>query len=91
MYLCTADGEGNMVSFIQSNFRGFGSGMVIPGTGIALNDRGNNFSLDPAMDNCLAPGKKPYHTIIRLPYQRRKGRGSSGSWEASCSPRAISR
>lgn len=64
VYLCTADGEGNMVSFIQSNFRGFGSGMVIPGTGIALNDRGNNFSLDPSMDNCLAPGKKPYHTII---------------------------
>lgn len=64
VYLCTADGEGNMVSFIQSNFRGFGSGIVIPGTGIALNDRGNNFSLDPAMDNCLAPGKKPYHTII---------------------------
>jgi len=64
VYLCAADGEGNMVSFIQSNFRGFGSGIVIPGTGIALNDRGNNFSLDPAMDNCLAPGKKPYHTII---------------------------
>ncbi len=64
VYLCSADGEGNMVSFIQSNFRGFGSGIVIPGTGIALNDRGNNFSLDPSMDNCLAPGKKPYHTII---------------------------
>lgn len=64
VYLCTADGEGNMVSFIQSNFKGFGSGIVVPGTGIALNDRGNNFSLDPASDNVLCPGKKPYHTII---------------------------
>lgn len=64
VYLCTADGEGNMVSYIQSNFRGFGSGIVIPGYGLALNDRGLNFSLDPSKDNCLAPNKKPYHTII---------------------------
>lgn len=64
IYLCTADGEGNMVSFIQSNYQGFGSGVVVPGTGIALHNRGFNFSLDPAMENCLAPGKKPYHTII---------------------------
>lgn len=64
VYLCTADGEGNMVSLIQSNYMGFGSGVVVPGTGIALNNRGNNFSLDEAMENCVAPCKKAYHTII---------------------------
>ncbi len=64
VYLATADGEGNMVSFIQSNYEGFGSGMVVPGTGIALHNRGNCFSFDPDHDNCLEPGKKPYHTII---------------------------
>ncbi|MDO4178961.1 MAG: gamma-glutamyltransferase family protein [Phascolarctobacterium sp.] len=64
VYLCTADNEGNMVSFIQSNFMGFGSGIVIPGYGIALNNRGQCFKMDPAHDNCLAPHKKPYHTII---------------------------
>ena len=64
IYLCTADGEGNMVSFIQSNYMGFGSGVVVPGTGIGLHNRGNNFNLDPESENCYAPGKKPYHTII---------------------------
>ncbi|WP_018130879.1 gamma-glutamyltransferase family protein [Effusibacillus pohliae] len=64
VYLCTADGEGNMVSYIQSNYMGFGSGLVVPGTGIALHNRGHNFTLDPAHDNRLEPGKKPYHTII---------------------------
>ena len=64
VYFCTADGEGNMVSFIQSNYKGFGSGVVIPGTGICLQDRGANFSLDPASDNYLEGGKKSYHTII---------------------------
>lgn len=64
VYLAAADGEGNMVSFIQSNYEGFGSGIVIPGTGIALHNRGFCFTSDPAHDNCLAPGKKPYHTII---------------------------
>ncbi|MBE6020998.1 MAG: gamma-glutamyltransferase family protein [Clostridiales bacterium] len=64
VYLCTADSEGNMVSYIQSNFYDFGSGMVIPGTGIALQNRGFGFSLDPAAANALAPGKKSYHTII---------------------------
>ena len=64
VYLATADGEGNMVSFIQSNFMGFGSGIVIPGTGIAMQNRGVDFSLDPNHVNCLAGGKRTYHTII---------------------------
>jgi gamma-glutamyltranspeptidase / glutathione hydrolase len=64
VYLCTADGEGNMVSFIQSNYMGFGSGLVVPGTGVGLQNRGRDFSLDPASDNRLEPGKKAYHTII---------------------------
>ncbi len=64
VYLAAADGEGNMVSFIQSNYMGFGSGVVIPGTGIAMQNRGHNFSMDPNRDNALAPGKRSYHTII---------------------------
>lgn len=64
VYLATADAEGNMVSFIQSNFEGFGSGMVVPGTGISLQNRGWSFSLNPNDANVLAPGKRTYHTII---------------------------
>ncbi|MCF7889983.1 gamma-glutamyltransferase family protein [Candidatus Bipolaricaulota bacterium] len=64
VYLATADGDGNMVSFIQSNYAGFGSGIVIPETGIALQNRGNLFSLDEEDYNQLEGGKRPYHTII---------------------------
>ena len=64
VYLCTADGEGNMVSFIQSNYTGFGSGIVIPETGIALNNRLHNFNYVNQHINCLMPHKKTYHTII---------------------------
>jgi len=64
VYLATADSYGNMVSFIQSNFTGFGSGLVVPETGIALHNRGYSFSLNPSDPNFLMPGKRPYHTII---------------------------
>ncbi len=64
VYLAAADGEGNMVSYIQSNYMGFGSGIVVPGTGIALQNRGHDFSLDETHVNALKPGKKTYHTII---------------------------
>ncbi len=64
VYLSTADGEGNMVSFIQSNYMGFGSGIVVEDTGIALQNRGADFSLDEQDYNYLIGGKKTYHTII---------------------------
>ena len=64
VYLSTADKEGNMVSFIQSNYMGFGSGIVVEDTGIALQNRGADFSLNKEDHNYLEPGKKSYHTII---------------------------
>ena len=64
VYLAAADRDGNMVSYIQSNYMGFGSGVVIPGTGISLQNRGADFSLDPGHANALQGGKRTYHTII---------------------------
>ncbi|MGP4073259.1 gamma-glutamyltransferase [Piscibacillus sp. B03] len=64
VYLSAADGEGNMISYIQSNYMGFGSGVVVPDTGIAMQNRGHTFSLDPEHVNSLKPGKQTYHTII---------------------------
>lgn len=64
VYLCAADAHGMMVSYIQSNFAGFGSGVVVPGTGISFQNRGSCFTLDPSHPNRLEPGKRPYHTII---------------------------
>ena len=64
IYLTTADSEGNMVSLIQSNYRGMGSGMTPPGLGFILQDRGEMFSLDKTHMNRLEGGKRPFHTII---------------------------
>jgi gamma-glutamyltranspeptidase/glutathione hydrolase len=64
VYLTAADERGMMVSFIQSNYMGFGSGVVVPGWGISLQNRGYGFSMDPASPNAVGPGKRPFHTII---------------------------
>lgn len=64
VYLCAADRDGNVVSLIQSNYKGFGSGVVVDETGIVLQNRGAYFSLDPASANALAPAKRTLHTLI---------------------------
>ena len=64
VYLTAADESGMMVSYIQSNFSGFGSGVVVPDTGISLQNRGSGFSLRPGHANIVAPRKRPFHTII---------------------------
>ncbi|MGH6610611.1 MAG: gamma-glutamyltransferase family protein, partial [Burkholderiaceae bacterium] len=64
IYLAAADASGMMVSFIQSNYMGFGSGVVVPGYGISLQNRGAGFSFDRTHPNCVAPGKRPFQTII---------------------------
>ena len=64
IYLSVADADGNMVSFINSIYDYFGSGVVVPGTGFALHNRGASFTLTPNLPNTVAPGKRPFHTLI---------------------------
>jgi gamma-glutamyltranspeptidase/glutathione hydrolase len=64
VYLTAADAQGRMVSFIQSNYLGFGSGVVVPGWGVSLQNRGHGFTLQDGHPNQVAPGKRPFHTII---------------------------
>ena len=85
-YLSVVDREGNMVSLIQSNYEAFGSGIVAPGTGFALHDRGGLFSLDLTSPNALAGRKRPMHTIIPAFAQKGETRvafGIMGGWNQS--------
>jgi gamma-glutamyltranspeptidase/glutathione hydrolase len=82
-YLAVADGDGNMVSLIQSNYAAFGSGIVAPGTGFVLHNRGGLFTLDPASPNAPAGRKRPLHTIIPAFAQKgdtRMAFGIMGGW-----------
>ena len=82
-YFCVVDSNGNMVSYIQSNYNSFGSGVVAGGTGFALQNRGGLFSLDPASPNVLAGRKRPLHTIIPAFMTKGKVRiafGIMGGW-----------
>jgi gamma-glutamyltranspeptidase/glutathione hydrolase len=86
VYLSVVDGDGNMVSFIQSNFASFGSGLVPEGTGFPLQNRGALFTLDPAHPNALASRKRPLHTIIPAFMQKDTTRiafGIMGGWNQS--------
>jgi gamma-glutamyltranspeptidase/glutathione hydrolase len=80
IYLTVADSAGNMVSFINSLYDLFGSGVVVPGTGFALQDRGAGFTLEPGLPNTVAPGKRPFHTLIPAFVTRPDSSGVEQPW-----------
>ena len=80
IYLTVADSAGNMVSFINSLYDLFGSGVVVPGTGFALHDRGAGFTLEPGLPNTVAPGKRPFHTIIPAFVTKPDSQGVEQPW-----------
>ena len=80
IYLTAADSAGNMVSFINSLYDLFGSGVVVPGTGFALQDRGGGFTLEPGLPNTVAPGKRPFHTLIPGFVTKRDAAGVEQPW-----------
>src|SRR5256886_1668863 len=80
IYLTVADSAGNMVSVINSLFDAFGSGVVVPGTGFALQDRGAGFTLEPGLPNTVAPGKRPFHTLIPAFVTKPDAQGVEQPW-----------
>ena len=92
IYLTAADASGMMVSFIQSNYMGFGSGVVVPGTGVSLQNRAHTFTLQPGHPNQVGPGKRPFQTIIPG-FVTKDGQGGDefrrdGRQHAAAGPRA---
>jgi gamma-glutamyltranspeptidase/glutathione hydrolase len=76
IYLTATDEQGRMISFIQSNYMGFGSGVVVPEWGVSLQNRGFGFSMNPRSANVVAGGKRPFHTIIPAFLMRKEGETS---------------
>ena len=80
IYLAVADSAGNMVSFINSNYELFGSGIVVPGTGFVLHDRGAGFSMTEGIPNTVAPNKRPFHTLIPAFVTQTGASGAEEPW-----------
>jgi len=82
IYLAVADSAGNMVSFINSIYEAFGSGVVVPGTGFALQDRGAGFTMTEGLPNTVAPGKRPFHTLVPAFITKPGATGAQEPWLA---------